>query len=227
MMVAIDRVPSKWFLMFNCNGIDTMQASLQKNQNGAVLFVSLILLLVITLMGITNIESSTLQLKMVKNTYARQVAFTAAERSLSDIERLIVTDKYLDKVQNCQVGSAGCFNQQCTGGLCFNGSYDLGDAPFDCELSQNNNQSHYWSSTVLNVWDETSKHQILASPQSDVKPPQYIVEFLCFASKSTIIECSPTGSIASCTPIFRVTTRVTTRDEKANVMLQSVFRYPS
>ena len=57
-------------------------------QRGAVLAVSLVLLLVMTILGISNMKSSSLELKMVKNTESRQHAFQAAETALLVAERL-------------------------------------------------------------------------------------------------------------------------------------------
>lgn len=51
-------------------------------QNGAVLVTSLILLLVMTLIGITGMQTSTLEEKMTGNMRDRNLAFQAAESAL-------------------------------------------------------------------------------------------------------------------------------------------------
>ncbi len=56
-------------------------------QNGAVLIVSLMLLLVMTLIGVTALQSTTLEEKMAGNTRDRALAFEAAEVALREGER--------------------------------------------------------------------------------------------------------------------------------------------
>jgi len=51
-------------------------------QNGAALFVSLIMLLLITLLAVSSMQSSIVQEKMTANQYDSQIAFQAAEAAL-------------------------------------------------------------------------------------------------------------------------------------------------
>jgi type IV pilus assembly protein PilX len=53
-------------------------------QNGAVLLISLIILLLITLLGTTAIQTSTLEEKMAGNLYDKNIAFQAAESALRE-----------------------------------------------------------------------------------------------------------------------------------------------
>lgn len=68
---------------------NTMVTSFPANQHGVVLPVSLILLLVITLIGITSLRSNSLAEKMTRNTIQRDVAFAKAEAALLDAEELV------------------------------------------------------------------------------------------------------------------------------------------
>ena len=60
-------------------------------QNGAVLVISLIILLLITLIGTTAIQTSTLEEKMAGNLYDKNIAFQAAEAALRQGEALANT----------------------------------------------------------------------------------------------------------------------------------------
>ena len=62
-----------------------------KYQRGAVLAISLIMLLVLTLLGVTAMRTTVLEEKMAGNMNDRNVAFQAAETALRDGEALIET----------------------------------------------------------------------------------------------------------------------------------------
>lgn len=59
---------------------------LQHNQRGAVLLVSLIFLLVLTVVGSSSIKSVTLEERMVSNMHDATLSFQAAESGLRDCE---------------------------------------------------------------------------------------------------------------------------------------------
>lgn len=61
----------------------------QTRQNGMVLVISLILLLVITLLAIASMQDSTLQERMAGNAHDQQSAFQSAEAALRTGERYL------------------------------------------------------------------------------------------------------------------------------------------
>jgi len=63
-----------------------MIASKARQESGAVLFVSLILLLVLTLIGVTAMKTTTLQEKMASSHRQRSVAMQAAEAAIRQAE---------------------------------------------------------------------------------------------------------------------------------------------
>ena len=56
------------------------------NENGAVLITGLMILLILTLIGITAMQSSTLEEVMSRNQVSRNIAFEAAEAALREAE---------------------------------------------------------------------------------------------------------------------------------------------
>lgn len=65
----------------------THQAALaRKSQHGAVLIVSLLLLVVLTLLGVAGMRNTTLEEKMAGNSRDIQLAFNAAEAALRQAE---------------------------------------------------------------------------------------------------------------------------------------------
>lgn len=61
-------------------------ATFQHHQRGAVLFISLIMLLVMTLIGVTGMQSSSMEEKMVANMRDINLSFQAAEAALREAE---------------------------------------------------------------------------------------------------------------------------------------------
>lgn len=73
-------------------------------QRGAVLFVSLVILLVMTLIGVTAMQTTTLEEKMAGNMRDMNLAFQAAERALrageAEVEGLFSTGGFVDDKSN-------------------------------------------------------------------------------------------------------------------------------
>ncbi|MDW3094945.1 MAG: PilX N-terminal domain-containing pilus assembly protein [Gammaproteobacteria bacterium] len=78
--------------------------NIKSNQNGAVLVISLIILLVMTVLGVTSLRSATMEEKMSGNTFDRQLAFQAAEAALRSGERDVETNPTQTLDENCNAG---------------------------------------------------------------------------------------------------------------------------
>jgi type IV pilus assembly protein PilX len=87
-----------------------------RRQRGAALIVALILLVVVSLLALSNLQTVALEEKMTGATYDRQLAFQAAEKMLKEKEGDVDTATF--------PVSGGCSNGLCKGecGVC-NGSY--------------------------------------------------------------------------------------------------------
>lgn len=66
--------------------------NLQHKQKGAVLIVSLLLLLVTTMLGITSMSTTVMEEKMAGNSRQKQLAFQAAEAGLRQAETWLNTN---------------------------------------------------------------------------------------------------------------------------------------
>ncbi len=90
-----------------------------KKQSGVVLVMSLVMLAVLTLIGVSSMSSSTLEMKVASNMQQHNVAFQAAQARLAfasaddtsnPIDYLIaIPDLNNPPVQTCDVGD-GCVN---------------------------------------------------------------------------------------------------------------------
>lgn len=83
------------------------QITNRHRQEGAVLVVTLMILLVVTLLTVSNMRSSVLQEKMAGNTNDRNVAFQAAESELREGEQFLEGIVSLGDFQ----GQAGLFGR--------------------------------------------------------------------------------------------------------------------
>lgn len=76
-------------------------------QRGAVLVVSLLMLLVMTLIGITGVQVTSLEEKMAGNTRDRNMAFQAAEAGLRAAEGVIATQVQNESLATFEATFAG------------------------------------------------------------------------------------------------------------------------
>lgn len=189
-------------------------------QQGAVLIVSLVILLIVTLIGVASMRSSNLELKMAISARDRAVSFEAAEAALSVVESRLNGAYSL-------VDLTSAFNEQCTGGLCFRGSFAYGDERGTCSIARQDNVKPVWAESA--VWQNAPNEKISINPgesgtveEIDV---QYLVEFLCFVPRGDDNLADSTGSAGNHNiPLYRVTVRSSGQGDRATVMLQSTYQ---
>jgi type IV pilus assembly protein PilX len=70
----------------------TITLKTRTRQQGAILIVSMLMLLVMTLIGVTAISTTTLEEKMASNNRQRQLAFQAASSALRDAETWLINN---------------------------------------------------------------------------------------------------------------------------------------
>jgi len=83
---------------------------IKKHQSGVILVVSMIMLLLLTLIGITGMQVTGLEEKMAHNSVDKNKAFQAAEAALRDAERFIESAAF--------VAANAAQSDTCTGGVC-------------------------------------------------------------------------------------------------------------
>lgn len=177
------------------------KTNMNSSQQGAVLFVGLILLIVVTLMGVVAMKSSILQEKLAAGAMDQNIAFQAAESALRDAEIYI----------NSSVTAASGFSAACTSGLCLPSttSTSVWDAITD------------WSSSTLpiNFGAQTSAPAI-----PDVaRQPKYIIELLPDIPPAAGTGLRPPGADATDGTAFRITAMGWGKRSTTPVMLQSVY----
>ena len=76
-------------------------------QQGISLVIVMIFLVILSVLGVSAIQTSTLSSKVARNQLDRTLAFQAAEAALRDAE-LDLNNKKFDKVTKCTAGASDC-----------------------------------------------------------------------------------------------------------------------
>lgn len=168
-----------------------------KRQNGSVLIISLIVMLILTILGVSGMKSSVLEEKMAGNVRDKQLAFQAAEATLREAE------KYID----ANVVSITAFDTDGSDGL-----YDMTQQ----KLWENVN----WDSTdSLEYTDFNSSYEITS-------PPRFVIQHLA-SQKNSIDELNldnyGQGTGAGRVEMFLITARATGISGNTRVTLQTTY----
>ena len=199
-----------------------MQPLIQMNhskQQGSVLIVGLIILVLISFIGLSSISSSGLELKMANNDRHRQLALQAAEAALREGEQVANS-----------TDARSLANDLCTGGYCTSRGYYISSSQSAINAAKNATQcgNNYtperWitgcGGNSLEVWTTTglSMEYSGTAISEVIQKPRYIIEYL------SDVDCSgsPQGAPYDC-QLFRITALGYGGTETSPVMLQSVF----
>jgi type IV pilus assembly protein PilX len=183
-------------------------------QSGMSLFPALMFLLVLAVLGVSALNSSLMQEKMVSNTKDANLAFQAAEAGLRDGEA--------DVVRNKSFWTTTSFSSACTNGLCVPPS--TWPTPSSLDISK----AIDWTNSGLT---RTYGSQTSVSALPDVAAqPIYVIERI---PPPPGLPASPGSSIgmgcgAACPPpaagfAYRLTVLATGVRPETRVMLQSTY----
>jgi type IV pilus assembly protein PilX len=202
-----------------------------RKEQGMVLVLSLILLLSITMIGVSSLGTTSLEEAMTKNENNRHMAFQAAEAALREGERYILAEV------TTPTTFAATFTDTCTAGLCTSreqdSSYDTSISP--CNTGGISDRWDMWSCPThpgnLKVWDESNDPKLyrtygnssLVDPKGVAVAPKYIIEYLGHENDGGSCEATTTAT-DPCDEFYRITAFATGGTDDAQVMLQSVYQ---
>lgn len=180
--------------------MDSIRRSSAARQRGAVLVVSLLILLVLTVIGIVAMYNTSLDEKMAGNMRQRDLAFQAAEAAMQDAQIYIVQDNPV------------AFDTSCTGGLCLDPS--ASGAPYW-------EQPVSWWQTNGLVYPQVAGVQPLAGLSNQ---PRYIIEKMV----PTTLRGGSLGDLGDMPAtgldqLYRITAQGTADNGNIVVQLQSVY----
>lgn len=162
-------------------------------QQGAILVTSLLLLLVLTVLGVTMMKMTNMQERMAGNTRDLNLALQASEAALRDGETRIGA---LPAGWNDFTGAAGCAYCQ---------KHWL---PVDLESQTND----YWNANSREFGDEGKQEFTKLSAD-----PRFVVEDAGFVGDSIVVD-EPEGR-----QFFSVTARSTGATGQSNTVLQTTY----
>jgi type IV pilus assembly protein PilX len=169
-----------------------------KFQQGAVLFVGLIMLVILTLMAVVAMKSSILQERLASGAMDQNVAFQSAESALRDAEIYI----------NANITPASGFVAACTNGLCL---------PSITSMS-------VWD--AISDWTSDARPIVFGSKTSapaipDIaRQPRYIIELLPDLPAAPGNGGKSSGNDGTA---FRITAMGWGKRPSTAIMLQSVY----
>lgn len=183
---------------FRASGFKVSGFKVPASQTGVALFISLVLLLVLTIIGVSAVQTTSLEVRMARNDYDSLLAFQAAESALRDAETAIEALLTLDNFDD--TGTLGLWEIA-----------DLDEPP-------------RWETADWNG----ATSVVAASAMPDVSSqPRYIIERAATVQRAVGVErgndYDNTGAAADSIEMFRITARGVGGTDQAVVMLQSVF----
>ena len=169
------------------------------HQSGAVLFVGLMMLLVMSLIAITGMQGATLEERMAGNARDSMVALQSAEAALQAAE------EFLDPATGPVVLSLSAFDANGSDGL-----YD-------------NSDDQLWKTID---WDSTDSAGHMAfNPNNVTTEPRYVIQHISQTQvvPNLIVENYGQGEVGKTVELFRVTARGTCGRDNKEVILQSIY----
>lgn len=169
-----------------------------RGNRGVALFISLVLLLVLTIIGVSSVQTTTLETRMARNDHDSMLAFQAAESALRDAERAL----------EGMVSTAG-FTVGGVGGLWT--VADLGNPNrWENPAAWSGGGSVVAPTAVANVADA----------------PRYMIEHVATVVREEnayLINDPYAANVSDRIEMFRVTARGVGGSDNALVMLQSTY----
>lgn len=185
-----------------------MRGAMQQSQQGSVLMVSLVILLVLTLLGISGMESTIMQTRMAGNMQDMTTVFQAAEAGLRDAEGDIQDN----------ISSSTVFRSNCTSGRCEPADREV--APPEEDVWDDTDKVNWTSGTNTVAYGANTGATALVDVHA---PPRYIIERLQTVGRGNSIKAG--FGAQQITEWYRVTAVGYGADGTTpEVMLQSVVR---
>ena len=177
-------------------------------EQGSVLVISLLILLIMSLLSITSVNNAVLEEKMAANSRNSQIAFQAAEAALREGENYVGESMTANTDINGDIADTTCTN-----GFC------------DCDnrigaAGENGCPVEYWTDGGLDVWNTSFKPY--TGPLLGGNGASFIIEYMG-KTQPTVPVADP-RLCPTCPDIYRVTALGVNIKSGARVMLQSTFR---
>lgn len=192
-----------------------------KTNRGSVLIVSLVFLLLLTIVGVSAMNMTSLEEKMTGNFRDHDLAFQTAEAALLDAEAYVEDVFAIGQALTSPACSGSpCYTADCEGGLCFHGAFANSSTPVSsCDYGT----VKEWENS--SIWSNgANTRSIDAQIEGTVRNARYIIEFRCFVPRDSTNASPDENIFAQWTPAFRITALASGASTDAQVMLQSIYK---
>ena len=172
----------------------------RRQQKGIALFLSLVMLLILTILGVSSVQTTSLQERMSRSALDSNMAFQSAEAAIHDAEDYIETN--FDSLVAFDAPGAN------DAGLYYEAAW---------------NETPNWENAIWNTG--TGYREGVAVP-GVVQPAQYIIEHVkTIVSDQDLLNLDNIGQDTGSgrVQIFRITTFGTGGTATARVMIQSTY----
>ncbi|MDG2276343.1 MAG: PilX N-terminal domain-containing pilus assembly protein [Pseudomonadales bacterium] len=169
-----------------------------KTQTGVALFISLVMLLVLTIIGISSVQTTSLEVRMTRNEHDSILAFQAAESALRDAEAVIET-----------LASTADFTDAGN-----NGFYNVADLGVE----------QAWQDD--DIWANGNSRETETEIENVAAQPRYIIEYVASVLREANayqLDDPYAASGGDRVEIFRITARGTGGTVNSQVTLQSNY----
>lgn len=188
-----------------------LNLSAMPRQRGVVLVVAMILLVIISLLGISAIRTVALEEKMGAAAYDRGLAFQAAESALR-----VAEEDLLDRASGTKPAKS---DGNCTPATLIAKAVKgyISQTDIDC------NENWVADPTVTAaLWTKYAKEAVASNNMGTLAgdPPTYIIEYL--TGEAPCEPRDPTSTNKFCHQ-FRITAKASPGAGRADVMLQSIY----
>ncbi len=192
-----------------------MASPIVNNEKGIVLVSCLMLLLILTMVGITTMQTTTLQERMSGSIADKDLAFQAAEAALRDAELEIESEvRFINSYTGPPTDPSelrrvtalldGPFTAACSDGLCFNSTAAAADT---------------WTTTKVGLLrggagtGYGSQTGLAALPRVAAQP-RYLIDF----------QCQTVAGASFCTYVFTITALGIGARADSQVLLEEAYR---
>tara|TARA_R110001592_G_scaffold52511_7_gene160664 strand:+ start:2336 stop:2956 length:621 start_codon:yes stop_codon:yes gene_type:complete len=198
-------------------------------QQGSALIISLVMLLLLTMVGVTGMNMTSLEERMSGNYRDHEMAFQAAEAALVEAENFIESTDLTtnDFYTSPACSTTNCFKADCSGGsvngtsggLCFTGTFTVSSEPVNsCVLDA----SQPWKTmTRWSTAGQVAEADALTNNSTEAK---YIIEFRCFTVRDDTNASADPAILAQWALLFRITALANGGTNDSRVMLQSTYK---
>ena len=178
------------------------------NQSGIALFMSLIMLLIITVLGLSSVQTTSLQERMARNARDSNLAFLAAESALKDAAKLIESLDSLEAALGIPPG--GCQNSpEAADGYYYSKAYNC----------RQNWEAIDWVEGTGSIEALTDVEGVFAQPRYIIEHVKTLSAFEDRLNLTNIGEELGAGRVQ----VFRVTAYGTGGTQSARAMIQSTY----